>query len=193
MPSRRELTQIIHGLAIEYGKANTYGGRPFPEDMCGLCSIASAALFQSFLINDQLHRSKYKPVFIYGTGFMSSHCWVESDGKVYDPTFKQFGLGHNVYIGNKTVKHEEYAVKTKIVTQIEDLGCWHNDQRPTQERINWFLDRVFLKEDLRLSDKIKKTIFSNREKYFSFANQIKRASLPVDNISHTLGFTCFTT
>ena len=96
MASKRELTKKISELALEFAQKESRS-----LDLCGLCAIASAALYQAMLINNQLFGSNYEPNFIYGKDCYArySHCWVECDNKVYDPTWRQFDFRQSYYIG----------------------------------------------------------------------------------------------
>ncbi len=170
MPSRQDLTLQIVQLTVEYANLNK-----FPDNLCGLCAISSAALFQAMLINDEIYKTRYEPSYLYGTVY-NSHCWVESQGIVYDTTYKQFKYSKNFHIGKRTVKHEDYARSHKVITSLAEMEHWDMEQRPTQERINWYLERLFDGTKFKLSNNKQNKLRNNRDKYYSFAAQIERKS-----------------
>lgn len=179
MPSRRHLTQIVHALSKEYVRIEKSKncGVNLGDNLCGMCAIASSALFQSFLINDQLFNSKFKPELVFARGSAWSHCWVESGGKIYDPTFKQFSpYIKSIHIGDYTDKHKGYTKLSKI-RNMGDFFTWDEPQVPTQSKVDWFLERIFTTQELRVSNKVQTKIFSNKSKYFKFGNQLKKTVL----------------
>ncbi len=156
MPSRRILTKSINELSKRWVKLT--GDR---EDLLGMCSISSCALYQAMIVNDMAYDSDYSPELVWGCNDeVGSHCWVSSSGKIYDPTFGQFYKNCPIYIGPSTPLHELFLYRREI-NSLSDFYTWEEHQTPSQGKINWFLDRLFSND----------IITKNRQKYFTFKKE----------------------
>lgn len=64
--------------------AEKYG---YSLDLCGLCALGAGTLHFAFL------KKGFKSKVVWGVGTFGAHCFVESDGKIWDVTATQFSFG----------------------------------------------------------------------------------------------------
>lgn len=135
-----DLTVQAHILAKQFAKIN--GMR---KDLVGLCAITTVSLYLTlkvFGVEAVMKHGKTKPT---DTGLFH-HCWVEINGKVYDPTFLQFDRKNPVYIGNKTFVHDVF-VDVEDIENLNIFSTWAEQQVPTNERLEWFTLRLLKDND----------------------------------------------
>jgi len=99
----------------------------------GACAIASYTLWQAF------DASEIDARFVLYNGTLGSHCWVESDGKIFDITATQFG-GPEVAVFD-TSEHPDWFAEAisfdsvKDVFLYDEVACkdlrgWPREQDP---------------------------------------------------------------
>lgn len=132
-----DLDKVLEECRVEIEKVGRVRG--FPSDLSGVCAISSYRLFK-----------RLKKVGVDGEivvmNFVggSSHCWVESSGKVFDLTMTQFG--REKIVKEKRQKYLKLLFSNKVMKVVEKktlrFGCekdfkkhlkitgWHWSQIP---------------------------------------------------------------
>jgi hypothetical protein len=133
MRTREMLTLIAHKVAVKYAKS-----RKMRKDLCGLCMIVSSALYKSMRNHDEKYGTSYNPKIVFGRYCGSCHCWVESDGIVYDATYQQFE-GKPVHIGKRTIWHNTFK---KVIVGDNTFRFVIPTQKPTVRKVKNFVKRM---------------------------------------------------
>lgn len=171
----RQLTKIVSDLADEYSQEFMDGSK------VGMCGIASAALFQAnYACLRRLHEDEWfaeNGVFLVlgRTEFNRYHCWVETLNskslQVHDPTFGQFSKDFPKYwCGEETDIHKEYLHRVDV-TNLEMFFTWRDDQKPTQKSIDWFLERIFTKDQKWRKYSEFNNRYWNKSEFYTFRYQ----------------------
>jgi hypothetical protein len=126
--TRREICQRVRDAAVKEYHSNDL------DLKCGICSVVIAELFLAFGYPVKICYGKFhRPGISWGLG----HCWVESQGRIYDVTATQFGDFDAVLIKRKRGLEKMYVPETildpKDKEKLRDFfNDWPSDQRPTR-------------------------------------------------------------
>jgi aspartokinase-like uncharacterized kinase len=130
-PTKVELARKVRKSLEIFAKDNNY-----PEDLKGLCAIASIVLAKKMIENG------YSARLIYGDytkrGDLSGHCWVVSSKKIYDLTATQFGFSKILVISNKDEILYHYQKNHKISLASDyskHFNHWVELTKPTSDKI----------------------------------------------------------
>ena len=93
----------------------------FPADLCGLCAIGA------YILAERLRRLGYVVSLVDGDDNWTSHCWVEVDGYICDPTAGQF-TGCDPWHVIKVTREAPYAWET--YNRNPDFSDWPLSQNP---------------------------------------------------------------
>lgn len=112
---------------VEEQNTNIFG---YYSDLCGLCAIASAALFK------ELKREKYNPILCYSNYCGLGHVYVKVGAYIIDITATQFGKGKVVIFmtkrGQKLPWHWTIDATYKSVRALvrrQKIDDWPTSQR----------------------------------------------------------------
>ena len=98
---------------------------------------------------DELYNTNYDcslmvGVSDYNEGTRWIHCWCQSDGVIYDPSFSQFNTGISYFIGKESPHHTFLSHNLKTANNFGNFHTWEDGQMPTEENVEWFFSRMNL-------------------------------------------------
>jgi hypothetical protein len=104
------------------------------ETLCGMCGICSVSLTESFInfgfFNTYAMMGKWfgKNCTLYGI----DHCWVESDGEIWDITVRQFDLSLPKIFVIKSSDEKASWYRDGLEIDRETFpDDWPDEQRPS--------------------------------------------------------------
>jgi hypothetical protein len=106
-------------------------------DFSGACAIAS------FALSNKLRKDGFTAEMVLGKhisqlNLEESHCWVQLNGLIIDPTYSQFSNKKQIIFNN-----DKYHVPEIINPNKKDFKNWRL-QNPYKYSYIWFDDALFL-------------------------------------------------
>ena len=112
-----DLDKVLEECRNEVEKVGRVRG--FPSDLSGVCTISSYRLFK------RLKKAGISgEIIVMNFKNGSSHCWIESSGKVFDLTMTQFG--REKIVKEKRQKYLKLLFSNKVVKVVEK-SCFRFD------------------------------------------------------------------